>query len=282
VVAMGGFFDSDYALPAGRVAERARIPMVTSGATAPDQPKIVGRYFFMACYGDDDQARAAAHFTRTHLKAKRVVLLAEAKHIYTQTLAKFYTSSFQAEGGQISQTLSFSDRDEPASVVAAIKSRPDAIYVACLPDSAGPYTAALRKGGFQQPIVSGDGFDTPDLVRVAGPSAQNVFYTTHYAPASPAPRVRSFVSAYQARFGKAPGSASDALAYDTMRLIADAIRRAGSATPEAIRRSLASTRGFQGVTGTISYRPGVRKPSKQIFVLAIKNGKPAYVETLSP
>jgi branched-chain amino acid transport system substrate-binding protein len=54
-----------------------------------------------------------------------------------------------------------------------------------------------------------------------------------------------------------------ALSYDTIHLIADAIRRAGSINAEDIRIALARTRNFQSITGKISFdenRDPLRKP----------------------
>ena len=52
------------------------------------------------------------------------------------------------------------------------------------------------------------------------------------------------------------------LGYDTVKLIADAIRRAGSADPKAIREALAQTRNLPGVTGASTFQPGSRIPQK--------------------
>ena len=46
--------------------------------------------------------------------------------------------------------------------------------------------------------------------------------------------------------------------------MADAINRAGSLEGAAVRDALAATSGFQGVTGSVSYEPGVRIPNKSI------------------
>jgi branched-chain amino acid transport system substrate-binding protein len=43
------------------------------------------------------------------------------------------------------------------------------------------------------------------------------------------------------------------LSYDTVHLLADAVRRAGSPAPGAIRKALAGTREFKGITGTIAF-----------------------------
>ncbi len=280
VVALGGFYDSDYAIPAGRAAEMMRVPMVTSGATLPSLPEDIGQYFFMACYGDDDQARAGAWFTMKGLDAKKIVILKDTGSTYTRNLAEFFSKAYKALGGQVAQTVEFGEVEAVQSVLRRIKVKPEAFYVAALPDDAGPFTKALRAAGYTQPIISGDGFDTPELVTIAGKASDNVFYTTHYAPNAKDPHVQAFKRTYHDLFGTWPESAAAALAYDTMNLIADAIDRAGSTDPAKIRYALATTKDLPAVTGTIGYPSGKRKPAKPIFILRVQDGREELVKTV--
>ena len=58
-----------------------------------------------------------------------------------------------------------------------------------------------------------------------------------------------------------------------MMLIADAIERAGSAEPDAIRDALAETQDLDLVTGTISYSEGSRVPTKSVTIMGIQDGE---------
>ena len=281
-VALGGFYDTDYAIPAGRVAEKMHIPMVTSGATLPTLPDMIGQWFFMACYGDDDQARAGAWFAKKGLDAKTAVVIVDDTSTYTRALAKFFTAEYKRLGGTILQTVKYADHDTAATVVPKLKAKPEILYVASLPDHAGPFAKTLRASSYNQPILSGDGFDTPDLIRIGGKAANNVFFTTHYAPSSKAENVQDFKRAYFDLFGTYPESAAVALAYDTMNLIANAIDRAGSTEPAKVRYALATTKDFDEITGRISYAPGKRKPKKTVFVLGVRDGKKELVKTVAP
>jgi branched-chain amino acid transport system substrate-binding protein len=98
----------------------------------------------------------------------------------------------------------------------------------------------------------------------------------------PDPRMQRFVTDYRTAYGKPPENAFAMLGYDTLNLIVDAIRRAGVAAPEAVREALAATRDFRGVTGTIGYRPGQRKPSKPVTIMRIRDGAYAFVKSVAP
>jgi len=139
----------------------------------------------------------------------------------------------------------------------------------------------LRAAGVEIPVISGDGFDTPLLIELGGDGAREVYFSTHTCLNSDAPKVKDFVDAYTAEYGNAPENGFAALGYDAIYLVVDAIERAGSADPTAIRDALAETTGFEAVTGTISYTNG-RCPEKSVSILKIEDGKFAFVEEVTP
>jgi branched-chain amino acid transport system substrate-binding protein len=72
-----------------------------------------------------------------------------------------------------------------------------------------------------------------------------------------------------------------ALGYDSVLILADAIKRAGSTDGSKIRDALAATRDFQGVTGKMTI-DGERNARKPAVILEIKGGKFIYRETVNP
>ena len=86
------------------------------------------------------------------------------------------------------------------------------------------------------------------------------------------------------RSAQTGGQTPDALAglgYDAAQILFDAIRRAGSTDPVAIRDALAQTKDFAGVTGVTTLDEN-RNAVKPAVVLQISGGKLAYVETINP
>jgi branched-chain amino acid transport system substrate-binding protein len=286
VVALGGLNDSTLALGAGPVAQRAGIPFVTSGATLPTLPKRIGNTFFMAAYGDNAQAQALADLARNNLHAQSAFVLVDRGSDFTRALAGFYRQSFVEQGGTVAGELSYaSGQRDFGAAMATIRAQsppPSVLFFSGLPSEAGPLVRQARAAGLTQPILSGDGFDTPLIGRRAGALADDVFYSTHVALDSRAPRIRRFVAAYRKRYGHRPENAFAALGYDTARLLADAIRRARSDQPNAIRRALAATRHFPMVTGTLSYAPGRRTPVKPVTIIRVENGRPHFYRTVKP
>ena len=77
---------------------------------------------------------------------------------------------------------------------------------------------------------------------------------------------------YKAAYGTDPENAFAALGYDTVGLIADAIKRAGSDEPQDPRRARRH-QGLSRLTGTITYPHGRRVPQKTVSMIGVKDQK---------
>ena len=98
--------------------------------------------------------------------------------------------------------------------------------------------------------------------------------------------MKKFVEGYKAKYRNPDGSPKtpDAMAilgYDAMRLLADAIKRAGSTDGPKIRDALAATKDFPGASGTITIDEN-RNAKKPIVILKIEGGQFRYVSRVNP
>ena len=103
-------------------------------------------------------------------------------------------------------------------------------------------------------FLGGDGWGI-DMLRVAGKAANGSYFLTHWHPlrADVEKKPMWFVF-FRTRFPEADyHSLMLPLTYDAFLLLADAVRRAGSLNRDKIRRALADTKGFQGVTGMLTF-----------------------------
>ena len=273
VTAITGLNDTAMALAAARVAEQAHTVLLTSGATSPLVPIQFRGYYFMACFGDNTQAAAGAEFAYRRLGGRTAWLLLDDTTDFTRLLARYFRERYLALGGDIlgEDTYAGGTPDFSAQIarIRALPAPPDLLYVASGPDDSGRLVKQLRDAGVDEPIVSGDGYDTPLLLQDAGAAAHDVYFTTHafLTPNTGTPRQRRFVADYQAAYGVAPKTAFAALGYDAVMLVADAIKRAGSAKRTAIPAALEATSAFPAVTGAISFAPGLHIPEKEVTVV---------------
>lgn len=289
VVAGIGYGDTTFVLAAAPLFQSAGVPFVTSGATHPDIPNLVGDYMFMTPFGDDAQAAAVADFAYQRLGTRTVWVLTDTNTDFTLALSKFFKERFTRLAGPRAIVLEdfyqTGDTDYSSQIarLQALQPQPHALFVSAIPGDAGVIVKQIRERGIRLPILSGDGFDTPLVVEVPGPSlAYDVYFSTHTSYENPAPAVRHFVEAYTQRYGRAPENAFAALGYDALNLVARAIERAGSAEPKAIRDALAREAGYDGATGRIAYGPGQRKPTKAVTIIHVDRGRYRYAAEVTP
>lgn len=278
-VIMIGFTDSDMTLAAAPIAAKAGIVFLTSGATSPRLPEQVPDYLYMACFGDNVQAAAGAEFAHTTLKARTSYLLIDKGMEYTLGLGKYFKERFIEMGGKIvlEDTYQTGDTDYSAQItkLKRLSTLPDILFISAGPDEVGVIVKQFRESGIEAPILGGDGNDTPLLVQIAGKGADNTYFSTHSLMDAElgTDAVQKFIAAYQSEYKAPPENAFAGLGYDTVKLLADAIKRAGSDDPKAIREALQKTKNLPGVTGVITYQPGSRIPQKGVTMILVKDGK---------
>lgn len=278
VVAGIGMSDTTFVMAAAPLFQEEGIPFVTSGATHPELPAWVGDHMFMTPFGDDDQSYAIADYAYDKLGIRSAAVWTDQSMDFTKALSKFFIERFKERGGEIVSEDSFMIGDTDFSAqIARLKSAdpaPDAVFVSAIPTEAGLSVKQIREAGLDLPIVSGDGFDTDLVATTPGPElANDVYFSTHTYRADDRQEVTDFIAAYEKEYGVEPENAFAPLGYDALMLVVDAIERAGSAEPEAIRDALEETRGFKAVTGEISYTRDTMVPPKPISVISVQGGE---------
>ena len=273
-----GYTDTDSVLASGPTFQAAKIPFITVGATSPKIPSQVGDMMFLACFGDNVQAAVGAEYSAAKF-GKNAYFLWDKGVEYTTLLGQYFKSRFTELGGTILLEESYDDKatDFSAQIakIKALATKPDFYYVAAMPYNIGPIVKQFRDAGIDGPIVGGDGYDTPDLLTVAGDSANNVFFTTHALmdATGGTEGIKKFMAAYKAEFGHDVENAFAALGYDTVYLLADAVKRANGTDSAAVKKALEETKGFKGITGSITFGPDVHVPQKGVTVIAVAGGK---------
>jgi len=279
-----GEVTSTASLTAAPICQRAQVPMVTPCATNPRVTKE-GDYIFRVCFTDEFQGYAGAVLAYQKLGANRAAVLLDQSSDYSKGLSDAFSSWFQKFDGTIVTEESYvqKDTDFRPQLTNIKRLGADVIYVPGYYKEVGLIVKQARELGITQPLLGGDGWDSPKVVEVAGEAARDCYYTSHYSPDDE--RAAEFVAAFKAEYGMVPDSLA-ALGYDAVGVVADAIGRAGKTDPKAIREALAATKDFKGVTGDITM-DAERNPPKPGVVLAIRQTQrgPApqlYTEILPP
>ena len=281
VVALVGDATSSATLEAAPIAQADKIPMITPTATNPRITEV-GDFIFRVCFLDEFQGRVLARFAREKLKAQKIFTLTDVKQDYSIDLLKFFKEEFTKLGGTIvgEQSYSTGDTDFRAQLTPIRVAKPDAVFVPGYYQEVALIVKQARQIGLTMPFIGCDGWANQTLLAIGGKAVDGCFFTNHFSPDDQSPIVNSFVTKYQEKYGVLPDTFS-ALGYDAARLLADAIKRAGSSDPQAIRDALAKTAGFQGVTGEISLDAN-RNASKPGLIVTVKQGKFEIAEKIAP
>ncbi len=281
LVGLIGFSDTDMVLAAARIAAKHKHLFLTSGATSPQLPHEVPRYLFLACFGDNVQAAAGAEWAVKSLKVRTAVVLYKQTSTYAKLLHGYFETRFKELGGKVLTVRGYT----LASIKDKVKGLPkaDLVYFAAQPDDVLAGVAALRDAGIAAPILGGDGLDIGGAWQQVA-QADHVYFTTHaYLGAdNPDPRVQAFRALYANAYPGQQPDAFSALGYDTARLLMAAVASAGSDDPHAVRKALAATHDFRGVTGTISYRDGDRIPTKSVSIISVSGGRQVLAASVLP
>jgi branched-chain amino acid transport system substrate-binding protein len=277
VIAIVGVFDSAFFRTSAVIAQDAGIPYICTGGTQPDLPALIGRFAHMMAFGDDQQAYVAATFATQDLRAKTAFVLYNAELNYTRGAAGFFKERFKEHGGVVLGEGNYpSGNPDYASFTAAIlgiKPPPDVVYAAMNPDEAGSFVRQVRERGLNVPIIGTDAFDTPKLVQAAGvKNAEQVFFTTHMALSDEGGMISAYIEGYEQAFGFPPANGFAGLGYDSVYLLAEAMRRANTLTSEAINNAIFELSDFAGVTGKADFSNPRRAPDKEVTLMAVRNG----------
>ena len=264
------------------------IPLVTGSATNPDvtvDPATgeTRTYIFRTCFTDPPQAIVAADFTLNDLGASKVAVYYDNTNDYSKGLYEVFVSEIEAAGGQVVAVEGFSadDQEFRPTLTKFRDAGAEMIYIPAYYEKVAKIISQARELGITAPFMGADGWDSPDLVEIAGADAlNNSYFTNHYSSSDTAAEVKGFVEAFEAEYGKTPDSFA-ALGYDTAMLLMDAIRRAGSADPEAITAALAETENYKAVTGTLSFDE-YHNPIKEIAIIEMVNGEQTLRTKIAP
>src|SRR2546421_9276803 len=227
VIALLGEVASTRSMFMAPKAQQAKVPMVTPSSTNPAVTQK-GDYIFRACFIDPFQGYVAATFATENLKVKKVAVLKDVRNDYSVGLAKNFIDSFVKTGGQIvaQEAYSNGDVDFKAQLTNIKGAAPQALYVPGYYTDVGLIARQARETGITVPMLGGDGWDSEKLFEIGGDAIVGSYFSNHYSPDDPSPRIQEFVGKYKKAYG---GQLSDSLAaqaYDAAGMLVDAMKRA--------------------------------------------------------
>jgi branched-chain amino acid transport system substrate-binding protein len=249
----------------------AGIPHVLPVAVLPAITEMGSTWTFRTALNDKIAAVKMADFVIEQLKAKKVALLIEDSAFGETGL------NFATEAERLGVTPLTTERFKRGD----LDIKPQLTKIRSLGATHiqfwGYYTEyalvakQLKELDYAAVLLGNQAPVNDKTIELGGPALEGAMNICLFVPTSSNPRIKDFVSHYRARFNADPDTWA-AQAYDSMYLVADAIKR-GGATRQGLRDALAKTHDFTGVTGTISFSSKGDAEYRGISIVRVVGGK---------
>ena len=256
----------------GPEADLNGIPILGTSTTASGIPQI-GEYVFRNSIPESLAIPAALEKAVDKYGAKKVAILYGNDDLFTKS--GFDTMKEVAEEMELEivtiETFQKGQSDYNAQLTKIKDLKPDLILASALYNEGAVIMDQARKMGIDVPFVGGNGFNSPEVIDIAGKASEGLIVATPWFGEKPDQKVQDFVKKYEEKYGKKPDQFA-AQAYDALYIMAEGLKNAGEADRDALRDALAEIKDLDGILGKFSFdKDGdvVMDPT----VLIIKDGK---------
>ncbi len=243
VVVIGGGFTSTVVWAAAAMAQERGVPFLINTASADKITEKGWNYIFRLNPPVSEHHRALTSFL------KRVARVSTAAVIYENThFGKFWSKKFvkQCEKSRIRAIIK--EGYSPGAVdfsplLFKVKSRePDIVFMASHVMDAALLVQQAKETGLNPGLFLGNpvGFARPEFRENAGNFSEYVYSPTLWAPSVPYLGAMKYYDKFMVKYD-VPADYHGAQAYAGMYVIADALKRSRSLTPEDVRNALAET-----------------------------------------
>lgn len=282
VSAIIGSWGSSLSIPAGDLLKENQVPAVACSATNP----LVTQgndYYFRVCFIDPFQGTVAAKYAYTKLGARKAAVVQEVSNDYAVGLATFFKKEFTKLTGDENAVVEVAnyqtgDNDFSAQLTNIKAKNPDVIFA---PGNFTESALIVKQGkqlGITAPFMGGDTWEVQEFLNVGGSEVNGVYFSTFADPTQTnTAEGKKFLEEYKKEYPDRAWAPVTALGYDAYILILDAIERADSADPSAIRDALAETKDFEGSAGMITLDQN-GDAIKDAVIKTVKDGKFTYVD----
>lgn len=266
---------SNTAQVANRVAQDAGVPVLAVSNTAKGITEI-GDYIFRDSLTEMVVIPNTIRVAKEKLGLAKVAVFYGNDDAFTKGGYEAFKQALADSGIEIlnEQTFAKGDRDFSPQLTQIKAKNPDAIIVSALVEEASGIVSQARQLGIPTtvPIIGGNGFNSPALIKNAGEAAEGVVVGAAWNVSADNPLNKKFVEDFTAKYGTPPDQFA-AQAYAGVYIASDAIKKAGSPDDrKAIRDGLAGIKDFDTVLGKFSFTPG-RDADHTPVVQVVKGGK---------
>ena len=260
---------------AGPVANQRKVPIVGTSTTA-NGITAMGPYVFRTSLPEADVVPVTLKTAKEKFGVKKVAVMYANDDAFSKSGYDVMKGALEKLGIETLTTETFGTKDSDFSAqMTKVKAlNPDAIVVSCLVEPAAGILLAKKALGIPASVrvIGGNGLNSPKIGEIAGDAADGTIVGSPWFIGKTDPINQKFVAAYKAKYNSDPDQFA-AQAYDTLFIVADAIKAAGAADSEKIKDSLGKVKR-SGVLGAFSFTAD-RDPADTtgVVVIEMKGGK---------
>jgi ABC-type branched-subunit amino acid transport system substrate-binding protein len=257
-----------------RMTLNAETPLVNSASTDPTISETHIPWYFTDLQDDRVQGNVLARHIYTELGLHRVAILRVNDRYGRIGVLEFRDASRRlGHPIVIEQEFTPGDTDFRHQLRAIQDSRADAIVLWTDIDPTATILQQIRQLGMKQRVFGSNRTIGDELIKQAGPAAEDFEAVFPYDPSRTDQRWLEFNTRYEARYEEKPDQFA-ALAYDAMQILLGAICRAGL-NRGRIRDALTRTETYKGVTGDMVFGPNCENVAS-LFLARVHHGTIQY------
>ena len=254
-----GSYGSGVSIAAGDVFNKAGIPAMGITCTNPQVTNGVDCYFRI-CFLDPFQGTVLANFSMDKFQAKTAYCLGEAGNEYDQGLIAFFKQAFEAAGGKvITDSFPTNNSDFNSYLNKAKDQGADVIFTPVSIAYATQIITQAASLGLEIPFVGSDTLDDNMVLEAAKGTNIQLYVSTFYQEGGNPDfdaGIKNYINtasgALESNGGNDTVAAVTAMGYDAYYVALEAIKKADSVDPAAIKAALWDVE-YDGVSGHIAF-----------------------------
>ena len=267
-VAILGTTCSGEAASASKVMSDAGLTMISGNNSAPYLTAIAGKRapnwqpgYFRTASNEENSGKAAAKYAFYELGVRKAATLDDGD-IYSRGLTEGFGQAFHNLGGEIvlSASVNKGDKQMQPVLAAVMNSGAQLLFFPLFqPEGNHVLLQARNTAGFEKIILMSDGaLIENSFIESVKDEGKGLYFVGPSRPAGP--EVDALSKDYEAKFNASPASSYYLSAFDAANLLMQAIEKAAVTDSDgslhigrqALRNALYATRGFKGVSGSLT------------------------------
>ncbi len=261
-----------------------KAPVVFMATTDPSLADP-SRGAFLTSFSDKSQASAMAEFALTDKGFTKAVTMSSTDDVYFSGNPEYFTTVFTEGGGEVlgdyAYSLADTDFSTQVNEISNLSDKPEVLFTAMVMPQTQTLLEQLDAAGLGDIVVMGvDGFDAT-VVWSAGDIADGVFFAAHTFPQD-TNDVEQFLADATAAGANIETISFGALSADSVQILAAAATAACSTDPDKMIEAIDNLQDLKVTTGSVTYKDRAGVPDKDVVILTVEGGEPAFVKALRP